>query len=317
LLLTVPQELSLARVRVDVAPGAGPGNPPGLDAPPIASVGPVRSPIALGAGKVASRWFGRAIFARSVTLQLSPETPAPSRVALAALGSGVRLVSLSGTHRAATSLGAVISEPGTRTVVVTLKVRQAFIGLVTANPLDTSVDIGSVTVTSRFGNSYDLDGSLSRYLTAPHWVPAGKIGPFVVFANRRASGSFSLAASSHPPSGPLRVRVVSSSPFTPTETVAITSSVPATVVRSVANLPGWSATGSHEGHSRPIVLHRDGLVQSFAVPEGTTLVTFRYDAPGLRPGLALSGFGAIGFLVMALLALARRRRRPSRVRAPL
>ena len=308
LLLTVPQELSLARVKIDVAPGAGPGTPPGLDAPPIASVGPVRSPIDLGAGKVATRWFGRTIVARSVTIQLSPETRPPSRQALAALGRAVRLLSPSGVQMTATSLGAVVSEPGTRTVVITFKLRRAFVGLAAANPFGTSVRIGSVTVTGRFGISYDLDGALSAYLTAPHWAPAGTIGPFAVFANKRASGSFRLATPTRR-AGQLKVRVVSSSPFTPTETVAITSSASGTVVRSVADIPGWSATSDHDGQSRPIALHRDGLVQSFAVSKGTTLVTFRYDAPGLRPALVLSGIGLVALLVLGLLALASRRRR--------
>ena len=106
---------------------------------------------------------------------------------------------------------------------------------------------------------------------------------------------------------------MSSSAWTPTETVSITSGRRATVVRSVADIPGWSATGLHDGHSSPVALHRDGLVQSFSVPQGTTLVTFAYDAPGLKAGLGLSGLGIVALLVLGLLSLAGRRRgRPRR-----
>jgi uncharacterized membrane protein YfhO len=82
--------------------------------------------------------------------------------------------------------------------------------------------------------------------------------------------------------------------------VEVTSSVAATVVRSVADIPGWKASGDHEGQIRTIALRRDGLVQSFSVPKGTTLVTFSYEAPGLRTGLGLC---ALGLLVMLLFGL--------------
>ena len=108
-------------------------------------------------------------------------------------------MSYDGAHRTATSLGAVITQPGTRAVVVTLRRRQIFIGLEAADPLGRSVRISSVTVTSNVGNSYDLDGALSGYLTAPHWVATGMVGPFAAFANERASRPFSLASSSPRP----------------------------------------------------------------------------------------------------------------------
>jgi len=91
--------------------------------------------------------------------------------------------------------------------------------------------------------------------------------------------------------------------------VAITSEAPATIVRSVADIPGWSATGKHDGRSGAILLRRDGLVQSFPVPEGTTLVTFAYAAPGLGTGLAASGLGITAMILLGLAAIALSRRR--------
>ncbi len=303
-LLTVPRELSIARSETEVAPGAGPGSPPGLDAPPIAGVGPVLSPIALLPGATANRWFGRTISVKSVTLEFS--SPAPSRRDLAAIGRDIRFVSASGAVKTATGLGVVISEPGTQTVVDTFKLRRRFIGIVASNPYGVPVRVTSLTVTASSEISYDLDGAISAYLTAPHWVPAGTIGPFAVFENTRALGPFSS------PNGGtkgLRVRVVQSSPWTPSETVAITAGAPGSVVRSVADIPGWRATGNHDGRSRVITLRRDGLVQAFSVPRGTTIVTFTYEAPGLRTGLVTSAGGLVLMLLLALAGLVGRRRR--------
>jgi hypothetical protein len=135
-------------------------------------------------------------------------------------------------------------------------------------------------------------------------VAAGAIGPFAVFSDQRADGSFWLGGRTRDTKSSLQVRVVKSSPWTPTETVAVTSAAPATVVRSVADIPGWSATGKHDGRSGAILLRRDGLVQSFAVPEGTTLVTFTYAPPGLEAGLTASGLGIVAMLILALAWLA-------------
>jgi len=125
-----------------------------------------------------------------------------------------------------------------------------------------------------------------------------------VFSDERARGPFSLAGSTGDASDRLRVRVLKSSPFTPTEEVLVTSQVPATVQRAVADIPGWSATASHDGRPVAIALHRDGLVQSFEVPSGTTLVTFTYTAPGLGAGLATSALGLGAILALGLVAIA-------------
>ena len=99
-LLTVPRELSIARSETEVAPGAGPGSPPGLDAPPIAGVRDLSlSPIALLPGATANRWFGRTISVKSVTLEFS--SPAPSRRDLAAIGRDIRFVSATGAVKTA------------------------------------------------------------------------------------------------------------------------------------------------------------------------------------------------------------------------
>ena len=304
-LLTVPDELSVARTHAETFQPAT-STLPGLAAPTIAGVGPVPSPIDLRAGQSARRWFGRELVPRTVTLELSGSRLGER--ALAELGRDLRLVPATGASEPPTTARVAVDRPGSQEVVVSFGASLASVGLVTGNRLGIPVRIASVVVTTRSGTSYGLDGPLSAYLTAPHWVAAGTIGPFMVFSNQRAIGSFSLAGRTGDAGGGLQVRVVSSSPWTPAETVAVTSAAPATIVRSVADIPGWSATGNHDGRAETIALHRDGLVQSFAVPEGTTLVTFNYAPPGLGASLAASGLGIAAMLILGLAAIALSRR---------
>ena len=71
------------------------------------------------------------------------------------------------------------------------------------------------------------------------------------------------------------------------------------------------------GSAEPIALHRDGLVQSFAVSRGTTLITFTYTPPGLAAGLAASGSGlAAILLLLGLTAAAFSRRRVTTASPP-
>ncbi len=304
-LLTVPDELSIPRAHSEVFQPVA-NTLPGLAAPTIAGVGPVPSPIDLRAGQSASRWFGRELVPRTVTLELSGTRLSPT--ALAELGRDVRLVPTTGVGGAPRTARVAIDRAGSQEVVVGFGASHASVGLVTENRLGVSVRITSVVVTALSGSSYGLDGPLSADLTAPHWVAAGTIGPFVVYSNQRAHGSFWLTGWTGDAYGDLQVHVVRSSPWTPTETVAITSAAPATIVRSVADVPGWSATGDHDGRAKVIALHRDGLVQSFSVPKGTTLITFTYAPPGLGAGLAASGLGIVAILLLALAAIALSRR---------
>ena len=303
-LLTVPDELSVPRAHGVFQPVTN--TLPGLVAPAIAGVGPVPSPIDLRARQIACRWFGRELVPRTVTLDLSEARLSPK--ALAEFGRDVRLVSASGGRRPPMAVRVVIGTPGSAEVIVSFGAAPASVGVSTQDSLGVPVRVNSIVVTTRSGSSYGLDGPLSADLTAPHWVAAGTIGPFAVFSNQRADGSFWLKGPSGGAMGGLRVRIVRSSPWTPTETVSVTSAAPATIVRAVADIPGWSATGDHDDRSAPIALHRDGLVQSFAVPEGTTLVTFAYAAPGLATGLAASGSGIAAILILGLAAIALCRR---------
>ncbi len=310
-LLTVPGELSVPRTAAATA-APSPGTLPGLGGPSIAGDGTVPSPIALGPGRTASRWFGRTLEVTMVTLVFSGAPP--SQPGLAPLGSAVRLIP-AGAGRSIVPTRTV-EVRGSHDAEVFFPTPSASIGLVTGNPLSTPVRIAAVSVTTAGGSSFGLDGALTADLTAPHWLAAGRIGPFVVYDNTRARGPFWVAGSGASARGRFAVRVLEASPWTATETVSVTSSGPATMVRSVADIPGWRATEDHDGRTFATPVRRDGLVQSISVPAGTTIVTFTYAPPGFRAGLVLFALGILGMLVLAIGVVTRasRRRRAGRQR---
>lgn len=87
--------------------------------------------------------------------------------------------------------------------------------------------------------------------------------------------------------------------------VVTTSACPAFLVLADTHLDGWTAT--LDGAPTPI-LHADFAFRAVRVPAGEHEVAFRYVAPGLRAGIALSLAG----LVATTLLLCRRPRRGSR-----
>jgi hypothetical protein len=70
---------------------------------------------------------------------------------------------------------------------------------------------------------------------------------------------------------------------------------PAVVVLSQQDLPGWTVS---DGHTSYPIVNCDGALQCVVVPGGRLLLHVRYEAPGLRLGLAVT---AIGILCGALL----------------
>jgi hypothetical protein len=90
------------------------------------------------------------------------------------------------------------------------------------------------------------------------------------------------------------------------------------VVRSVAAIPGWTATWHPvDGTPTKLDVGRSGLVQVVDVPAGQGILTWSYVSPGFRVGLVLSAVAAL--MLLALLATARwlrlRIRHPERVPA--
>ncbi|HTZ25032.1 MAG TPA: hypothetical protein VMC83_13665 [Streptosporangiaceae bacterium] len=179
--------------------------------------------------------------------------------------------------------------------------------------------LGAPSVTEPGGTVFTADGQLQDALTAPQWGPAGRDGSFTVFVDHFAQTMFRLEAlPGGSTSGASLRRVHEAVSATGSAAVAVRSPHGVRVVRSVAAIPGWTATWHPvDGTPAKLDVSQFGLVQAVDVPAGQGVLTWSYVSPGFRAGLVLSAVAAVALL--ALLAAARwprlRIRRPERVLA--
>jgi len=173
--------------------------------------------------------------------------------------------------------------------------------------------LGPPSVAVAGGGVLVADGQLQDALVPPHWDFAGLDGSFAIFANRSARGPLTLQAlparqappaQQAPPARPVSgawIRPVSGAPAEPTA-ATVYSPHGVRVVRSVAAIPGWSASWKpRNGPAVALTVQTDGLVQAVDVPPGQGVLTWSYTSPGLAAGLACSLAAAA---VIVLLALA-------------
>jgi hypothetical protein len=175
--------------------------------------------------------------------------------------------------------------------------------------------IGPPALTTAHGTNVVLDGELEDQLIS-RWTFEGDKGTLAVFSNRDPVAPLTLRPVEGRSLGRATVRALSGPTIEPTS-AAVDSAHGAVVVRSLAMIPGWSATWtpSAGGPETALPIRASGLVQAVVVPPGRGVVTWRYNAPGLDPGLVLSLVGTL--LLIGLLAgtwwrrRARARGRPS------
>jgi len=263
-------------------PGAGAGSVPGTGAGPGAAAG-FRIGLVTPAGAV--RWFPAHAAGPSLAVRLARPVPA-----VAVLGQAGRV-------------------PGR---------------------------VGPPSVTTADGRRLVADGQLQGAVTAPRWRYAGADGSFAVFADRFARGAFWLqplpgrqapaqrgtvtsgaatsgtagaaapgASGTGAPAGGIpgaTVRRVAGSAGGQAA-AEVSSPHGVRVIRSVAAIPGWSATWHpRAGPAVALAVRRDGLVQAVDVPPGRGVVTWSYVPPGFRAGGALSLAAAVLVLLLLLAA---------------
>jgi len=169
--------------------------------------------------------------------------------------------------------------------------------------------LGPPTIVTASGGTYTANGQLQNALLPPQWGYAGSDGSFGVFVNHDARGVLSLAGLGGRTTAGASVTAISGPADEPT-VVAVRSPAGVRVIRSVAAIPGWTASWRPQhGPPTALTVDRAGVIQSVAVPAGSGIVTFSYSSPGLRTGLALSAAGLA--LILALLLVARWRGRRS------
>ncbi|HEY6791674.1 MAG TPA: hypothetical protein VI365_30605, partial [Trebonia sp.] len=176
--------------------------------------------------------------------------------------------------------------------------------------------LGAPSITVAGGGTVTANGVLQDVLVPPRWTLDGFDGAFAIFADRLAVGPLALAAL--PGTSPASlagasVRAVTGLPTSPAS-ATVTSASGVRVVRSVAAIPGWSATWQPTGGGGPVALpvQADGVVQAVDVPAGPGLLSWHYTAPRFMAGLALSLGATLALLLLLLAPLLSRLTPPSR-----
>jgi hypothetical protein len=161
--------------------------------------------------------------------------------------------------------------------------------------------LGPPSIVLAGGNVLVANGQLQDALVPPRWEFAGFDGAFAVFANHFAQQPLRIQAlSGRSASGAW----IGDSSGAPAEPAAATVFSPhgARIVRSVAAIPGWTATWQpRHGPAVALAIQRDGLVQAVDVPPGLGVVTWSYTPPGFPAGLILS-LTAAALVVLCFLA---------------
>lgn len=129
------------------------------------------------------------------------------------------------------------------------------------------------------------------------------MGGFEVWRNLRATPALSG----------MPARLLDWSPWTGSASVLVSAARPGTLVRSVADIPGWQATerpaGALAADAHPVTIRRHGLVQAVQVPAGRTIVSFDYRPPGWPAAKTASLAGVAAAIALALLGAGVGRRR--------
>jgi hypothetical protein len=176
--------------------------------------------------------------------------------------------------------------------------------------------LGPPSVTGPGGAVFTADGQLQDALVPPRWTFAGQDGPFSVFADHLTRGPLVLEPLPGRSASGASVTRLSGPADEPTA-AEVSSPQGVRLVRSVAAIPGWSATWQpRHGRPVPLAVRRDGLVQAVDVPPGAGVVTWTYVAPGFEAGLAPS-IAAAALIPVLFLPGRRRRRRRGRPGPPL
>ncbi len=162
-------------------------------------------------------------------------------------------------------------------------------------------NLGSPALTEAGGRVVVADGVLQTALTPPQWGYATSDGPFAVFTDRDASGALTVSGlDGGPAPAGARARTLSGAASEPA-IVAVQSPGGVRITRSVADIPGWTATWEPvTGPARSLAVHRAGLVQAVDVPAGRGILTWRYSPPLFAAGLALS---LLALLLIAAMAV--------------
>lgn len=233
-------------------------------------------------------------------------------------GSGsLRVGLVSPDGRRTTWIGSTSTTPGT--AVVRAPAPSPASGIVLESvPEGTAsrapMEIGAAVVRTAGQGTYRVDGSLRDAVNPHRWRFAGMIDRFCVFTEASAQGGAWVQGGSNGVA-----HVVSSTPWGD-QTIRVTTTRPATLIRSEQYATGWQATimTSARPGVRPIrratVVRQHDLIQAVRVPAGTSLVHFTYRPHRVLEGFVASALGSIVLIGLVAWPVVRRRRRASGAR---
>jgi len=172
------------------------------------------------------------------------------------------------------------------------------------------ISFSAPTMTTLSGQRFVADGQLQGTQTLSHWKFVGTDGLFTVYANQRAQAPLTLRPTAGHTLAGASVRRKTGALLYPTS-ATVTSTAGAVVVRSMANIPGWTATWhpTSGGRSIELPVRSVGIIQGVTVPPGSGTLSWSYQPKGAWLGLGLSGAGTAALLGVLAVSIVRRRAR--------
>lgn len=221
-------------------------------------------------------------------LQVISSAPVTSRLRLTAINAkGHPLASQT-----------ITASPKQAPAAVSLICGKPAIGIQAMNLSDEAMRIRSVTVWTRHGGRYRLNGQLVPYVRPPQWEYVKNMGPMVIFHNTQTRGWAWLATGARP------LRTVQVSRLLQGGFSAeIRAAAPGRLVVSETYASGWHAYIYRA--SKPVLVvpaTRLGVIQSYRLPAGVSYVCLRYRPPLFMWGMATTMAGLallISFPIMA------------------
>jgi hypothetical protein len=271
-------------------------------------------PTGLPPGGSHTWYLGGTLTATTGSVPVAAGDPAALRLAVVEAGGTVRPLAATDVTAAAGRIDFTLGAP---TAIAGLVATDTGTGPVTV-PAPTLRTVGDGEVT--------LDGRLQSHVVPPHWVYSGTIGAFGIFRNTRVHGwAWAVADDGGPV--PAGTAVHGTTPAADgSQRVAVRSTGPVTVVRSMAWTTGWRAsarpvsptTGAPTGPAVALTVEPAGTVQQVRLPSaGTWVVTFTYRTTSAVVGIAASavaGLGVAAWVVAEAIGVRRRRARRRRGR---
>lgn len=269
------------------------------------------SAVKAGPGARIVRWFGQLVPVTAVTLALADSSSGAGAGGVTPIGqvaSTCRLLAYGG--RPVTTASSVLVAGGAAEVTLHYPSPVTAAGLACGgSALAAGLAIAEPVVQPAHGPAFRTSGPLAAALGAGGWVEVEGVGGFSTLVNHAAAAPYRLSTAGG------SLEVLASDPWTGSATVRVTSPAATSLVRSVADLPGWRATVLRAGRRTTVPVERYGLVLRIDLPAGTSVVTFDYVAPGWRSGQLAALGGALACAGLVLVPVARRRGR-RRLSAP-